>query len=119
MIAKMLYLLRVGSYIGYSQSRLSINIANIEVIVAAFSVANYEEGDYGVGHAAPTTSTRNIKTIMHHSSCGGGYAFENHMDYMLNPSTFDLNNNVNHIMDVFICPKEALEDYRTDPLPQQ
>ena len=100
-------------------SRLSINIANIEVIVAAFSVANYEEGDYGVGHAAPTTSTRNIKTIMHHSSCGGGYAFENHMDYMLNPSTFDLNNNVNHIMDVFICPKEALEDYRTDPLPQQ
>lgn len=98
-------------------NRLDINIAMFEVIVAAFSVANFEANDFGVGHGAPTASTRNIKTILHNTSAGGAYAYENHMDFMLNPGTFDLTNNVNHIMDVFLSPGEVIEEYNASPLP--
>ena len=99
-------------------NRLEVNIAMFEVIVAAFSVANYEANDFAIGHAAPTASTRNILTILHNTSAGGAYAYEKHMDYMLNPGTFDLTNNVNHPMDVFLAPEETLADYRKHPLPQ-
>lgn len=98
-------------------TKLDVNIALLEVIVAAFSMENYQAGEYGVAHGAPTASTRNIKTTIFNRSCGGIYAYQEHLDSMLNPKTFDLNNRVNHIMDVFLMPTETVAEYKANPLP--
>lgn len=98
-------------------SMLSVNIAHLEVITAAFSVDNYETGNYGIAHGSPTASIRNIKTILFNRSCGGIYAYQEHLNSMLNPKTFDLQNNVDHIMDVFLTPNETVQSFKDDPLP--
>lgn len=98
-------------------SMLSVNIAHLEVITAAFSVDNYETGNYGIAHGSPTASIRNIKTILFNRSCGGIYAYQEHLNSMLNPKTFDLENNVDHIMDVFLTPNETVQSFKENPLP--
>lgn len=98
-------------------TKLDVNIAHLEVIVAAFSVENFEAGEYGVAHGASTAVTKNIKTILFHRSCGGIYAYQEHLDSMLDPKQFDLTNNVNHLMDVFLMPTETVQEYKEHPLP--
>nr|DAR73845.1 MAG TPA: DNA-directed RNA polymerase subunit alpha [Caudoviricetes sp.] len=97
-------------------SRLSINIALIEVIVAAFSVNNYEAGDYSVAHGSESASTRNIKTILTNGSMGAAYAYQEHMDTMMSPTAFDTTQPVNHIMDVYLAPAETIADYNSHPI---
>ena len=99
-------------------TKLDVNIAHLEVIVAAFSVENFEAGEYGVAHGASTAVTKNIKTILFHRSCGGIYAYQEHLDSMLDPKQFDLTNNVNHLMDVFLMPTETVQEYKEHPLPE-
>ena len=97
-------------------SKLSVNIALFEVIVAAFSVNNYEAGDFSVAHGSPSASTRNIKTILTNGSMGGAYAYQDHMDTMMNPMAFDTTQPINHIMDVYLAPAETLADYNSHPI---
>lgn len=95
-------------------NKLSVNIALMEVIVYAFSVSDYEYGDYSLGRHSSNITTRSISDIMTKTSLGGAYAWERHMTTMLNPYAFKMKNSREHILDVLICPNEVLE--RFDPI---
>lgn len=98
--------------------KLNINIALLEVIVAGFSVTNYEADDFTVAHGADTASVRNIKTILCNSSAGAFYAYQEHLTTMTNPKIFRKTRPVNYILDVLLAPKETLEDYESNPIQQ-
>lgn len=94
-------------------NKLSINIALLEVIVYAFSVTDYEYGDYSLGRNGTNISTRSISDIMTKTSLGGAYAWERHMTTMLNPYAFKMKNAREHILDALICPNEVMERYNS------
>lgn len=97
-------------------THFDINIAMFEVIVAGFSVKNYEEMDFSVAHGASTASTRNIKTIMSHTSNAGQWAYQEHLKLMLHPYSFDKSKAINHIMDCFVEAGKTLDSIIKNPI---
>lgn len=91
--------------------RLSVNIALIEIMVCAFTVKNRDLGDYHLGRNISNRVDK-ISNILYHGSNVGIYAFEYHKVYMLLPTTFNGNNNVDHPLDGLICPQETYEQAR-------
>ena len=90
--------------------KLDVNIALLEVIVYAFSIKSLEHKDYTLGRNVPDPQLAKIKDIMSNRSLGGSFAHERVMEVLLNPKSFNGNNNIDHIMDIMLRPKEVLED---------
>ncbi len=95
------------------KSKMNINIGLLEVVTVEFSVNDYEKNDFRLPrYQSKTVSTRNIKNILANGSLGGAYAYQQHTDTMLSPGAFDMSHPVNHIMDVYLCPEEAIADFK-------
>ena len=97
-------------------SRLDVNMALLEVLVAGYSVNNYEAGDFSLAHGSDTASVRNTKVILKNGSMGAAYAYEDHMKIMMVPEAFSTTQPLNHLMDVFLAPAETIEDYEKHPI---
>lgn len=95
------------------KSKMNINIGLLEVVTVEFSVNDYDKNDFRLPrYKSKTVSTRNIKNILANGSLGGAYAYQQHTDTMLSPGAFDMSHPVNHIMDVYLCPEEAIVDFK-------
>lgn len=95
------------------KSRMNINIGLLEVVTVEFSINNFEENDFRLPrYDSDTVSTRNILTMLSNGSLGGAYAYQQHTDIMLSPGAFDVSHPVNHILDVYLCPEEAIKDFK-------
>ena len=98
-------------------TKLDVNIAFLSTIVRAFSVNDAEAGDYRLPQDNhDLVSTVNLTNMISHSSQSVAYAFQNHTKHMLSPKAFSNLNSINNIMDVFMCPNEAILEYKNNPI---
>ena len=89
--------------------RIKMNIAVLEAILYCSMVISAKNDDYGL----PKTFTENglgIKqTLLTNRSFGGYCGYERHLDYFLNPHSYQNNNRMDHPFDVLLCPEEVVK----------
>lgn len=90
--------------------KLDVNIALLEVIVYAFTVKSLENKDFRLGRNTEDSQLAKIKDLMKNKSLGGSFAWEHVIKILLSPTSFNGYNNIDHIMDIMVRPKEVLED---------
>lgn len=90
-------------------TKLDINLALLEVIVYAFTVANVGNNDYDLGRNSSTKELLPITQLVRRRSLGGGYAHEKVVNYILSPASFYGLNAISHPLDVMIAPNEVIK----------
>jgi len=91
-------------------SKLSVNLALLEVIVYAFVVSDPKLNKFDFGRNSENSKQTRIQNIMTNRSLGGGLGWERVMNTLLSPkSTYGINN-VDHPLDVMLMPNEVLMD---------
>lgn len=90
--------------------KLDVNIALLEVIIYAFTIQSHANKDYRLSRGSVDPQLASIQDIIVHRSVGGLYAWQSVMKYILNPTSFNGENNIDHIMDIMLRPKETLID---------
>ena len=88
--------------------KLNINIALLEVIIYAFSVKDGKNGNYDLARGTKDPELRRIADLLFGRSLGAGYGYENLLDNILNPKSFNGNNSVDHVLDSLLKPKETV-----------
>lgn len=89
-------------------SKLSVNIALLEVIVMAFIAKDPDNGDYSTGRNSPTAKPAKLGDILTSRSLGGAYAWERGINTLLSPVGYYGNNAIDHPLDVLVRPNETL-----------
>lgn len=89
-------------------SKLTVNLAVLEIILYSAMVVSIEEGDYrlpkswtekGLGVAGMTIPNRSLSAAM---------AYEDHRKTICSPKSFFSQGRASHPMDVFLCPAEVM-----------
>lgn len=102
-------------------SKLSINLALVEVIVYAFTCAgeDIQTGEFNYdmarGHDKPEMGI-NTK-IINGRSLSNLYGFEQQIVGITNPNSFNAENRPDSVFDALLCPAETLEDRKNRGLP--
>jgi len=89
-------------------SKLSINIALLEVIVMAFVCKDPDNGDHRPGRCCDTAKPAKIGNILTARSLGGAYAWERCAKTMVSPDVYYGNNAVDHPLDALLDPAGTL-----------
>lgn len=94
-------------------SRLSVNIALLEVIVYSAMCVDSLNGNFKVpdydDQKALGVSAYNIAN----RSLSPNLAYKGQLDLMLSPRSFDATHRADHPMDVFVCPNEVVKYYKS------
>ena len=91
--------------------KLSVNIAILEVIIYAATVADKELGDFDMARGSVNAEPTKLMNIMTRRSVGGAYAWEHVNATLLSPNSYYGRNAVNHILDVALKPNETLLEH--------
>lgn len=91
--------------------KLDINIALLEVIVYAFTVMSIEKQDYRLGRNSNDRQLVKAIDIIAKRSLGAGYGWQYVSKMILTPDNFYNNNDIQHPLDVMICPQEVISRY--------
>ena len=89
-------------------SKLSINLALLEVIVLAFVCKDPDNGDFRPGRCCPNAKPAKIGSILTTRSVGGAYAWERCAKTLISPSVYYGNNAVDHPLDALLDPVGTL-----------
>lgn len=89
-------------------SKLSVNIAVLEVIVYAMTVKSLENRDFNLGRNVSNKTVTDTTTILEKRSLGAGYGWEKVIKLILNPNSFYSKNKIKHPMDIMIKPDEII-----------
>lgn len=92
-------------------SKLSINIAILEVIVYGFTVMNRESGNYDLGRFSDNDEVASLREIMKTNSIGAIAAWERVNVMLVSPVVFYGNNSLEHPLDVLLLPNETIANY--------
>lgn len=95
----------------FVNTKLSVNLAMLEVIVYAFTVASLKNKDYSLSRNSSDRQLMKSSGIMSYRSLGAGYGWEQIVTKILSPKSFNGFNGISHPMDVIIKPNEAIKDY--------
>lgn len=90
-------------------SKLNINILSMETIIYGLMV--HSDVNYALGRTSdnPVLGLGDALTI--HRSLGSAMAFQNHEDALLEPMYHFKGYRPDSLMDIFLKPKEVIEDY--------
>ena len=91
-------------------SKLDINIALIEVMVYAFTINSYKDGNYDLGRNNQQ-ELADIRHIMPNRSLGGAFAWEYVANTIMDPHSFINKNRTDHPLDVLLKPQEVMKKY--------
>lgn len=94
--------------------RLDINLADLEVMLLGSMVVDSEAGDFRIPKPWTSRGVGVTTVTIPNRSLSGAMAFQDHSTFLTSPSSFYSLNRPSLPMDVFICPQEVVEDYRTD-----
>jgi len=89
-------------------NKLTINIALLEVIVAAFTVEDPNHGKYGLGRGTDVAVPVRTADLLTKRSLGGALAWESVKSTLGSAYGYYGRNNVNHPLDVLLKPNEVL-----------
>jgi hypothetical protein len=91
-------------------SKIDVNLAMTEVITLACMVRSAANGDFRIPKATTSRGLGVTRVTIPNRSLGGAMAFEYHAETLYNPNSFFYEGRPSHPMDVFLMPKETLED---------
>lgn len=94
-------------------TRLSINLSLLEVVVYGFTVFDYENGDFRLSRNSPKPSVRRLDNIIINRSLGVSYGWERLLTIIFNPKVYYGKNAISTPMDLVIKPNEVVNRYLT------
>lgn len=89
-------------------SKISVNIALLEVIIYAMMTYNQKESNMYLARNSPDATLGVRDSIIHNRSMSGPYAFESQFRAITDPRSFFIDNRPDHPLDVFFAPQEVL-----------
>ena len=89
-------------------SKLSCNIALLEVIIYGAMVKDVLNNNYGMARFSDKASLGVADMIIKNRSCSNSYAYEEQSTSISSPTNFFKMNRPDSIFDVFICPNEVI-----------
>lgn len=91
--------------------KLDVNIALLEVVVYAFTVMSIKNGDYRLGRNSDDRQLVKSKDIIAKRSLGAGYGWQYVSKMILSPDNFYNESDIQHPLDVMVCPQEVITRY--------
>lgn len=91
-------------------SKLNVNLALLEVMVYASMTPSVD--DYGLARNHPESGMNVSKLIITNRSLGPAYVYEDQYTTISNPRSFFQEDRPSSVLDVFITPKEVVEEYK-------
>ena len=90
-------------------SKLSVNLAVLEVVLYASMIVSAERGDYSLPKPWTERSLGVMQKSMAHRSLSAAMAFENHREVIVSPVSYVDTNRPDHIFDMLLDPAEVLK----------
>jgi len=90
--------------------KLNVNIAVIEVIVAAFTIMSIKDDNYDIGRNSSDPQLAKISDILANRSLGGSLPHEKTKPMFMSPKSSYGRNAVDHPLDVLFMPSETVEN---------
>jgi len=94
-------------------SKLSVNIACLEVIIYTVMCKNTTDDNYALVRNAENAGLGVIDPIISGRSLSAVYAYESQYKVILDPKSFFPQNRNDHLLDVFIAPAEVVAHYKS------
>ena len=91
-------------------SKLNVNIAALEVIIYANMTPSANQ--YGMARNYPNAGLNVSDKVIESRSLGPAYTYEKHATVMLSPRSFFKEDRPSSVLDVFMAPKEVVEERR-------
>lgn len=92
-------------------TRLSINLSLLEVVIYGFTVYDFEKGDFRLARQSPNPAVRRLDNIIVNRSLGVSYGWERLLNIIFNPKVYYGKNNTGTPMDIIIKPNEVINNY--------
>jgi hypothetical protein len=89
-------------------SKITVNIALLEVIIYAMMVNNSEENNYSLARNSPKATLGVRDDVIMNRSLSAAYGFEHQVQYVFNPYSFYKDKRPDHPLDVMFCPEDVL-----------
>ncbi len=93
-------------------SKLDLNLACLEVIFYAYMCKDPLNGDFSLARKHPGAGLGVLAPIIANRSLSAAYAYEMQNATIFNPKSFFPQGRDDHIFDVFIAPREVIEDLK-------
>lgn len=91
-------------------AKLKVNMAALEVILYASMVNNSGEDDFGLARGSTTASLGVSDQTLRNRSLSAAYSYEKQLMLITDPQSFYKQNRPDSVFDVFIHPKEVIEN---------
>lgn len=95
-------------------SKLSINLALMEVVAYAFSTYDIDNNDYRLARNSPNPKVARMSEVINNRSLSSVYAWEDNINTILSPKSFYSNNAIDNPLDVYIDPKGTIERWKEE-----
>jgi len=94
--------------------KLDVNLAVIEVIVAAFTIMDLKNDNYDLGRNSPDPQLSKISDILANRSLGGSLPHEKTKPMLMSPKSSYGRNAVDHPLDVLFLPAQTVAAYENN-----
>lgn len=92
-----------------TNSKISVNLSLLEVIIYAMEVYNQSKGDMYLARNSEHATLGVRDDIIRNRSLSASFGYEAQMTSIMSPQSFFKGTRPDHPLDVFMCPKEVLE----------
>lgn len=89
---------------------LSVNLAILEVILLGAMVVSVYARDFRIPKTFTSKAMGVSRMTIPGRSAGSSMAYEDHSKSITDPASYFSNNRTSHPMDVFLCPREVMEN---------
>lgn len=91
--------------------RMDVKLSVLEVMLLGSMVVDSEVGDYRIPKPWTSKGVGVTLATIPNRSLSGAMAFQGHSVFLTSPTSFNSHNRPSLPMDVFVCPKEAVDDW--------
>jgi len=92
-------------------SKLSINIALVEMLIYCFTAKDITNQNYDLGRGAKVRNVNSFSMNINYRSIGAAYNWDNLRGKVADPMLFVTTNKTSCLMDTFILPTETVKEF--------
>lgn len=92
--------------------RMDVKLSVLEAMLLGSMVVNSEAGDYRIPKPWTDRGVGVTLATIPNRSLSGAMAFQGHSVFLTSPSSFNPHHRPSLPMDVFVCPKEVVDDWK-------
>jgi hypothetical protein len=90
-------------------SKLDVNLTVLDVVLYEAMVVSAEDGDYSLPKPWTDEGLGVMSLSMLYRSAAPAMAFEDHREFITDPTSYIITNRMDHPFDVAVCPREVFE----------